>query len=251
MLKASPASVFVFAAVFGGTLVVVACSSSPDSTFAPDPTKPDAAEDSPGTFSEGGGPDATEGGPTSCSPSKPNPFTPVWKAPARSVAACSAAELKMYWDACLANAGKTETDGTCAAFKAAHATCGACAEPDDQGGPIQWHANRNFYTLNVAGCIAIKQAGTDAGTAGCGEAFNASVDCSRQSCISCITQAKSFALFQTCQNDVKVMGLCKSFDTAATTACGTYTGATSCFPTSSSEPQEAHFTRVVAITCGP
>lgn len=262
MRNACSTSLFGLLALFSATVVVVACSSDSDpSEFPGDPAKNDAADDSPGSFSEAGLKDAREAGPNSCTPSTPNPFTPVWKAPAKAAAACSTQDLKDYYTACLFNAGVTEGDGTCAAYKAAHPTCAACTEPTDQGGPIQWHAGRKFYTLNVAGCIALNQAGTDAGASGCGEAYNAVIDCARQSCITCITEASSFPLFSNCQTDVK-QSTCKTYETARSTACGSgataYPGALDCFPKGAETTElmgtgisESFYTRVMAFTCGP
>jgi hypothetical protein len=253
---------FGLAALFSATVVVVACSSDPDpSEFPGDPAKNDAGEDSPGSFSEGGTTDAKEGGPTSCTPSTPNPFTPTWKVPVKAAAACSTQDLKEYYTACLFNASVTEPDGTCAAYKTAHPACVACTEPDDHGGPIQWHAGRKFYTLNVAGCIALNQEGTDAGAAGCGEAYNAAVDCARQSCLTCVTEANSFLLFSNCQTDVK-QTTCQTYETGRSTACGTggaaYAGALDCFPKGAETTElqgtgisETFYTRVMAFTCGP
>ena len=258
MVKASASGLLLAALCFvtaPATFVVVACSSSDNSQFPGDPPKPDAEPDSPGSFLPDSGKADGEGGATSCSPKLPDPFTPTWTTPLESADACSTAELKQYWDACLANAAKTEGDGTCASFKAAHATCGACAEPVDNSGPIQWQAGRKFYTLNVAGCIALEQGGTEAGATGCGEAYNAAVQCSRQSCISCITEANSFPLFSECQKAVGMQGICKSYETAQSAACKGYKDAGSralaCFPTTPSESQETFFTRVVGISCGP
>jgi hypothetical protein len=254
MVKASAASGLVLAALLSATLVVVACSSSDNSEFPGDPPKPDAQADAPGNLLPDGGGSDGEAGATTCTAKLPDPFTPVWKAPTQAPAACTAQELKLYWDSCLANVSKTEADGTCAKFKTDHATCGACTEPDDKSGPIQWQAGRKFYTLNVAGCIALEQAGTDAGASGCGEAYNAAVQCSRESCISCITVANSFPLFSECQKSVGMLGICKSYETAQGVACQGYKNAGSpaleCFPKTSSEPQETFFTRVVAVTCG-
>jgi hypothetical protein len=254
-MKSLASSAFVLASLVCGAIIVVACSSSSDSTFAGDPPKPDAEPDAPGTFlPDGGGPDGGEGGAKTCTATLPQPFTPTWKAPTRTAAACTTEELKQYWDACLANAAKTEGDGTCAKFKTDHAACGACAEPDDKSGPIQWQLSRKFYTLNVAGCIAVQQTGTDAGASGCGEAYNAAVQCSRESCLSCITEANSFPLFSECQKGVGMKGICKSYETAQGSACQGYkdTGspALECFP-KGTEAQEPFFTRVVGLFCGP
>ena len=164
------------------------------------------------------------------------------------------AELSLYWTACLKDPATTEADGTCAKFKTDHATCGACAEPDDKSGPIQWQLARKFYTLNIAGCIAVEQTGTDAGASGCGEAYNAAVQCSRESCVSCITEANSFPKFSECQKSVGMQGICKSYETAQSLACQGYKNAGSpaleCFPKAGESSQdESFYTRVVGVTC--
>lgn len=259
MTQAFASSRFVlasFAAMLAGTCIVMACSSKEDSEFTP-PTSPDA-QDGPISplVPNDSGPDGGEGGPPgTCTAEIPATFTPAWIAPSAKDNACDADELKGYWDACLADAGKTEADGTCTAYKAAHKKCTDCAEPVDKSGPIQWQLGRQFYTLNVAGCIAVTQAAdADGGDNGCGEAYNAAVQCTRESCLTCITAAKSFPLFSDCQRQVGMKGICKSFEDAKITPCSGYKNmgspALTCFPVGS-EAQEPYFTRVVKTICGP
>ena len=118
------------------------------------------------------------------------------------------------------------------------------------GGPEVLHAQHR-------GLHRVQQEGTDAGASGCGEAYNAAVQCSRESCISCITEANSFPLFSECQKKVGMQGICKSYETAQSAACQGYKNAGSpaleCFPKTSTEAQEESFyTRVVGVTCsGP
>lgn len=245
-----------FAALTAGTFIVMACSSSESSEFVP-PNGPDAQDGPISPLVPGeGGPDSGEGGPPgSCTAEIPASFTPAWVAPTRVESACDDTELKGYWEACLANPGTTEADGTCTAYKAAHKKCTDCAEPVDKSGPIQWQLGREFYTLNVAGCIYTRQsADLDAGEKGCGEAYNAAVQCTRESCLSCITAAKSFPLFTQCQKDVGMKGICKSYEDAKVTPCAGYRNAGSpalaCFP-NGAEAQEPYFTRVVKTLCGP
>ena len=266
-MKASATSGLLLAALcfvaVPTAFVVVACSSSDNSEFPGDPPKPDAEPDAPGSFLPDGGGKDGEGGATSCTPKLPDPFTPTWKAPTKNTAACTAQEVALYFAACLKAPGATEADGTCAKFKTDHATCGACAEPDDKSGPIQWQLGRKFFTLNLGGCIAAQQEGTDAGTSGCGEAYAAAVQCSRESCISCISEANSFPLFSECQKKVGMQGICKSYETTQGTACTGYKNAGSpaleCFPKTSAEStelamtgvSETFYSRVVSATCAP
>jgi hypothetical protein len=253
MVKALAASVFAFTMVGLGGLAAVACSGSGDSTFAEEPPKtvvppPPISDLVP--VDAGAGEAAVEAGPTSCPPAIPTAFAPTWTAPTKK-AACSAEDVKGYYAACLANAGKTEPDGTCKKFKADHPDCGGCAEPDDGTGPIQWHAGRTFFTLNVAGCIAVAQDAPEPGK--CGEAYNAAVECSRQSCESCFAIGGTFTQFRDCQKNVQGTGLCKSYENAQAAACTGYRAAGSpalaCF-NSGSEAQEVHFSRVISLLCG-
>jgi hypothetical protein len=252
MVKALAGSALTLAALFG--CLAIACSSNTDSTFGGEPPKPDA-EDGPisNLVADAALSDAKEAGPASCAPAIPPAFAPTWSAPSKA-AACTTGELKGYYDACLASPGTTEADGTCATWKTAHAACGACAEPADQSGPIQWHARRAFYTLNVAGCIAVQQGPAEAGSASCGEAYNAAVECARRSCESCFAVGGTFSQFLDCEKSVQGAGICKSYENAQGAACTGYKNAGSpalgCF-TIGSETQEAHFTRVVGLLCGP
>jgi hypothetical protein len=253
MVKAFAASTFAFVVLFGGGLAAVACSSEPESTFAPEPPKPDV-EDGPISplLPDGGGVgDGGEAGPSSCPPAIPSTFTPTWTAPTKKTA-CTDVELKGYYDACLGDPGKTEGDGTCTKFKTDHAACGACAEPADKTGPVQWQLGRKFYTLNVAGCISITQNAPEAGK--CGDTYNAAVQCTRQSCESCFAIGGTFDQFRDCQKAVQQTGICKSYENAQSAACTGYkdqgSPALACF-NSGSETQEVHFTRLVGLLCGP
>ncbi len=232
---------------------VIACEQPVESTFDPEPPKRDAAPEPevPNLQPElqqgdgGGG----EGGAVKCSPSIPANFVPTWMAPTKSTA-CSADDLKAYYDACLVNPGTTEADGTCTKWKADHADCGACAEPDTGAGPVQWHSNRKYYTLNVAGCIAIQQDKMEPES--CGERYNAAVECTRQSCEACFASGGTFDQFRDCQKSVQGQGICKSFDNAQATACQGYKNpgepTIACF-NSGAESQEAHFLRVIGLVC--
>jgi hypothetical protein len=256
MVKALATSAFIVTLIGIGGLGAVACSSTSDSTFAEEQPRPliepgpvgSLVPDDAGVRGDGAG---GEAGPASCPPAIPAAFAPKWTAPTKR-SACSAEDLKGYYDACLASPGTSEGDGTCKKFKADHADCGACAEPDDGSGPIQWHVNRTFYTVNVAGCIAVAQAAPDAGK--CGEAYNAAVQCSRESCESCFAIGGTFNQFRDCQRSVQGVGICKSYEGAQAAACAGYKSAGSpaiaCF-NNGTEVQEAHFTRVVGLLCGP
>lgn len=240
------------------TTVIVACSSSNDSTFPADPPKPDAEPDAPGSLVGEGGlgpPDAAEAGPTSCAPMLPATFMPTWKPPTVVASACSTADLAAYYHACLENPGVTEKDGTCMKFKTDAATkaCADCAEPTDNSGPIQWQSNRKFYTSNIAGCIAVTQMKT--GPDDCGAAYNAAVQCSRASCTYCFDEGGTFDQFSACQKDASKVGQCMSLGMDEAAKCAGYTAmgspAVKCLKTTSAEPNDSYYERLVGVICGP
>jgi hypothetical protein len=244
-----------FAALLGGALfgtaLVVACSSTTDSAFPTDPPKPDAEPDAPGTLVGEGGlgpPDAAEAGPSSCPPG-----SPAWTPPTVVPSACSAADLTAYYHACLENPGATEKDGTCTTFKTAHKACTDCAEPADGSGPIQWQSSRKFYTSNIAGCISVTQ--MMPGADKCGAAYNAAVQCSRAACTYCFDQGGTFDQFSACQKDASKIGQCMSLGMDEAAKCAGYTAAGSpavkCLKTTSAEANDAYYTRLVGIICGP
>ena len=256
MRNAFAPSVFGLAAIFGAAAIVVACSSKTDDSEFQPPGDKDAQDGPISNLLIEGGPDSGKDGPAgSCSPAVPMPFTPTWVAPAPGASACTTVEIKGYYDACLVNAGVTEQDGTCTAYKAAHKPCTDCAEPANKSGPVQWHVARNFYTINTAACIAVAQKGLDGGGNGCGEAYNAAAECTRESCVSCITVAKSFPKFIECQREVGNRDLCKEYEDGKSPKCDGYrdpgSPAIPCFPTSNAEDQLPYFTRVITLMCGP
>lgn len=240
---------FVVAAL-GIAAAVIACSGSDSSsTFGSGqdaggndtPISP-IVPDQPAT-------DASAPSPTAkCDPAIPASFQPTWVAP-HVPKACSAAEIKDYYDACLADPSKRDQ---CATWTTAHPGCTACLEPSDKSGPVQWYDTstqpRLFFTLNVAGCIALKQdklAATD-----CGGAYNAAVQCTRSSCTTCLETGGSFAQFKTCQQAVKQQGICKSYETQMSQTCqGAASATVDCFQ-GSTEAQDVFFQRVQTIFCG-
>ncbi|MBX3189037.1 MAG: hypothetical protein KF819_18595 [Labilithrix sp.] len=249
MLKAFATSTLALATC---AVVFVACSDKNESEFQDQPPLFDGGPDQISALvPDSNLPDGKEAGPESCPPAIPSDFNPTWTAPTKS-AACSTEQLGEYFDNCIADPSKTEPSGECATWKAAAANdaCGKCAEAADNTGPIQWYQSRTFFTLNVAGCISL----TQPPGGGCAEAYNAAVQCSRESCNFCFGLGGTFDQFRTCQGQVQTQGICKSYETAQSSACPSLTSSTSpslpCFKTSA-ESAQAHFTRVVGIFCGP
>lgn len=243
-------SLVVALALVGASFVASACSSSWDSTFADEPPKNDPFAEAPiSNLVPEAGKDAADAAPESCPPAIPAAFTPAWKAPTKA-SACSKTQLDEYWTKCLANPAKSESDGSCAAWKAANKECGDCAEPDDKTGPIQWQESRKFYTLNIAGCLEVARQKPE--LAECAEAYNAAVQCARESCSFCFGLGGTFDQFRDCQRLVASEGICKSYENVQANRCQGIKNAgeptLQCF-NSGSESQQAHFTRVVGLTC--
>lgn len=230
---------------------VVACSDDAASKF------PDGQEDSgspdtgPGFISPDSGSDGNAA--VSCNPSSAA-FTPAWKAPTQS-ASCSAQQMSTYYDACLTTQAPDAGD-TCKAFtgEAANTACAACLEPTDNSGPIQWHHDRYYYTLNVAGCLSILRSEPNDGQ--CPATYGASLDCQRAACDGCFsTPNATFPDFQACQASAKGGTACSSFESKISQVCGTtYNdpdgGAYGCFA-NNGETAKEHFVRVEGYFCGP
>lgn len=249
---------FVVAAFMLGcsATIVAACSDDGGSTF--NEGTPDAASDGPtGSFNvdsgnggDGALPGDAEPG-AKCEPVIPDDYQPAWNKPTKATA-CAAEDLAGYYEECLGNITDAGAAGACDAWKGAHATCSQCIETADNSGPIQWYQQRYYYTLNVAGCIAIKQDKYEA--TDCGGAYNAAITCERDACAGCFkTNTSSFADFRACQNAASMVGMCKSLETQQGTTCSgvkTDPATATCFK-ETSEDTKTFFTRVMGIFCGP
>lgn len=238
--------------------MVAACSDDEESTFKEG--TPDASSDAPtGSFNLDSGagdapvPGDAEPGAT-CEPLIPDGYKPTWNAPAKPGAPgpCATGDLAGYYDACLASLGNPDAGSACDDWKKANDACASCIEPANNSGPIQWHQQRFYYTLNVAGCIAIKQdkyAETD-----CGGAYNAAITCEREACAGCFkTKGATFADFRNCQNAASMVGMCKSLETQQASVCTGVKSATETAPCfkDASEDNKTFFTRAMGIFCGP
>jgi hypothetical protein len=252
------ASVITLASV---GLVIVACSDEKEpSEFGGGGV--DASTDAPPVFggsSSGGsssGASSGEGGTGGkCEPIIADDYTPSWTAPAAPAAPgpCTDATVGTYYDECLATLGKADHKARCDAWNAANTACGQCIEPTNNTGPIQWYRDRFYYTLNVAGCIAIQQ-GNKFADDECGYAFGASVNGNRDACAGCFNGTATFPDFQNCQNAAKMVGICKTLNASAGTECPgdlqTATETKGCFKSvSPAEEVKTHFTRVMGYFC--
>lgn len=241
-------SLTVGAVAFGAA----ACENTSESVF-PAGGQDAAADSGPGFTSEPkDGEDASK--PVDCTPSASS-FTPTWKAPTKG-SACSADLLREYYDTCVnpgPDAGANPAQ-QCTSWLAAHGDCAKCLEPGDNTGPIQFHRDRFYYTLNVAGCLAIERSEPEAGK--CPATYSASIECQRKACDGCLLQnAAEFADFQKCQGTARTTD-CKTYEDKIGQVCGTEFndpdgGAYDCFRPSGDKDERTHFVRVEGIFCGP
>lgn len=252
---------FLFSGVVcaGIALVGIACGDSETSTF--DNEGVDASTDggpvfggssgngsSSGAIGEGGTPGAK------CEPTIKADYTAnfVEPTPQGEGGPCTSTTVGTYYDECLATIGKADHKTRCDAWKSANTACGNCIEPTNNSGPIQWHRDRFYYTLNVAGCLAISQnkfEDTD-----CGFAYGAAVNCARDACTGCFeTGMSTFDDFRECQKSAQGVGLCKSLETQQSSLCtGVTTAADTkqCFNENGKEEVRVHYTRVMSVFCG-
>jgi hypothetical protein len=234
------------------TLSVAACESETPSNFNEGEKDGASGDTGPGFNVDGNTTGQDQQVPVTCNPALPTNFAPVWKPPAKATA-CSTKELGDYYDACLGNVGTADAGSICTAWKEANKACGDCIEPADNSGPIQWHRDRTYYTLNLAGCLSLERNEPEEGK--CPATYNASIQCQRDSCSGCLLQSNAqFKDFQNCQANAKATG-CKTYNDKIVPVCGTTFndidgGAYDCFrPTG--EQERPHFIRVEGIFCGP
>jgi hypothetical protein len=190
--------------------------------------------------------------PPPCPPASVAAFKPSWKPPLASKSgACNQTQISGFFAACL---GGASSAAGCEAFVQSNAACSACLQSNDtdaEYGPVIWHANRLYYTTNIAGCIADEQA--DAGADGCGAAYQAVVQCKESACTTCLSATSpDFAVYATCESQAG--SECQSFITALKSTCGTALGNSSspvavCIPPSTDTAEEAYL-QLAPVFCG-
>jgi hypothetical protein len=243
--------VVLFVTLTTGSFALAAAACEDDGASKFEEREADAAFDSGPGFDLDSNTGQDGSAPVSCDPSLPAAFAPVWKAPTKT-AACSPEDLGDYFDACLTNQGP-DAGNPCKTWTDAHDTCAKCIEPTDNSGPIQWHRDRYYYTLNVAGCLALERNEPNDGQ--CPAAYNASIQCQRAACDGCFQAANAtFQDFQTCQKSAKGVS-CATYESKLGETCGTtYNdpdgGAYDCFRKGDDADQKVHFVRVEGIFCG-
>jgi hypothetical protein len=227
------------------------CSSSGASTFADLDAAPESAPAEDSSFFATDGGDASADAPTTCTPALPAGFTSTWKPPAVDLTACKAADLTAYATACL---GQPYDPTACNTYKAANAKCAQCVESDATGAqlaPVLWHLSRTYYTLNIAGCIAL-EAKDQTGT-GCAAAYQAVIACKELSCDSCFSiKSPSFATFAACEKNAGT-GVCNSYGIAESTKCADVKDAaaptSACFPAATDTTLDL-FKKIAPLFCG-
>lgn len=231
-------------------LAVIACDDESTSKFPGGGDDAGSTDTGPGFVVDANpGDDGTA--PLSCNPNLPGTFAPAWKAPTKA-SACTAQQLGEYYDACLTTQSADAGD-PCKTWTTANAACATCIEPTDNTGPIQWHRDRYYYTLNVAGCLSLERNEPNAGQ--CPASYAASIECQRAACDGCFgAKGATFQDFQTCQKSAKGSA-CATYETTFGQICGTTFndpdgGAYDCFPQPSDANSKVHFVRVEGIFCG-
>lgn len=243
------------------TVAVIACSSDDESKFPP-ADKPDSAV---GDTGPGFGFDAKtndKDAAVSCKPALPTTFKPTFKAVDHQDA-CDFQQLTDYYAHCLANdeKGGAKINSTeCSDWRTASANsvCAHCIETDDNSGPVQVYNNRLYYTLNNAGCVAIKQKNGALGS--CAEKYDTSASCRRESCKTCLDQEGAvFQNFLDCEAaTLATGGDCVTYQKASEDVCGptgyrdagSSLSAVDCFGKDKTESQGDVFVRVEKVFCG-
>jgi hypothetical protein len=232
----------------------LACSGSDKpSTFEGGDQKesPDPSYDA-GNFFKDAGPDVDERK-EYCSPDVASTFGPTWRAPAAfGQKACTALEIDQYYQACLANLADT---AACTKYAQEHAGCAKCIESKDTDttqGPVVFHLNRTYYTVNLAGCIA-RTLG-DVSASGCGALYGGAQECRRVACEGCFEiKEPSFQKFTECQSAAS-KEVCKPYTAQWNQKCPVLrndegTGAAQqCFPKESTA--KGAFLAIAPLFCG-
>jgi len=253
---------FVLSSIFvgAGVALVVACGDDGNqSTFGGEGVDA-STESGPGFGVDSGGSSSGSSGDGSvkatCDPFIATGYTANWTAPTHPSDAgtgpCTDPVIGTYFDECLATVGDADSKTRCDAWKAANSACGQCVETTNNSGPIQWFRDRLYYTLNVAGCIAIVQ--DKYGNTDCGFAYGAAVNCERDACAGCFqTGSSTFDDFRECQKKAQKTGLCMSLETQQSTTCAGVSaadGTKNCFNINNAETPKVHFSRVIKTFCG-
>lgn len=182
-------------------------------------------------FNDGGDP---------CSPSSVDGYVATALVPPRTMsAACSSAEVKALYDACV---GMQASFTACAAAREAGGSCGQCVwsvATDSQWAPLV--ASGFAVNLNVAGCVALVE--HDSSASGCAARIAATTGCEARACSLCPNDGQgSLVPHETCVQSADV-GECRSFLDAE---CDLADAGSECIVT-----DESTFASFVNVFCHP
>ncbi|MGD0530518.1 MAG: hypothetical protein ABSE49_35620 [Polyangiaceae bacterium] len=140
--------------------------------------------------------------PADCNPSAVSAFQPVWQPPEPwKENVCTATQISGFYASCLT---PPISEAACNAFVQENAKCAPCLQSQDTdptAAAIVWHEEMQYWTVNVAGCIA--EATGDATASGCGASYAAAISCRQQSCNACWVaqgQSATFQQFSDCES---------------------------------------------------
>jgi len=230
--------------------VVVACKDEEPNTF--DDAKLDSGvPDRVQGFQTdtGGGFEASTK--VECKPALPSSFAATFTPPAKKDA-CTADQIKTYYEACLPNLGKQP----CKDWLAANTDCGNCIEAPEAKGPVQIFRDRYYYTFNNAGCVALVQG--KSGEDSCAKAYDTATNCRRAACDSCFSiEGAQFTDFTACQGLAAGSNACKGNEATSTERCENAKpgykdpdgGAPQCFASPSTEDQKLVYARIASAFC--
>ena len=243
------------AAAMTFTFCLSACSgTSPGNVFGP-------------TYVDAGGPSVNNGdggnlfnGPEAstttlgavCDPAATTSFQPAWQGPEQwKQNVCTAAQISGFYDSCLT---PPISSAACKSFVQQNANCAPCLqsqETDATGAAVVWHEKMQYWTVNVAGCIA--RATGDATAAGCGASYAAAISCRQSSCNACWQAQGQSATFQQFSDCETMAGstTCQTYAEAVPAKCGNLDTppASVCMPNSGATAQEAYM-QIAPLFCG-
>lgn len=190
--------------------------------------------------------------PAVCTPASVASFTPAWQAPEPwKQNVCSTTQITGFYDACLT---PPISMTTCQAFVQANGNCAPCLQSQDtdaKAAAIVWHEQDRYWTVNVAGCIAL--ATGDASAQGCGATYGAAIACRQSSCNACWAAQGTSATFEEFSDCESLAGstTCQTYADAVPAKCGTLDNgpAALCMPSESATAQEAYM-QIAPLFCG-
>jgi hypothetical protein len=244
------------AAALTATFGLFACSgTSPGNVFGPTPVEvgpPSVNDGDAGNLFPNQPEASTTTTAAECNPSSVSTFQPEWQAPEQwKQNVCTAAQISSFYDSCLT---PPISAAACNAFVQQNANCAPCLQSQDTdatAAAVVWHEQMQYWTVNVAGCIA--RASGDATATGCGASYAAAISCRQSSCNACWVAQGQSATFQQFSDCETLAGstTCQTYAEAVPSKCGNLDvpPTSVCMPNSGATAQEA-FMQVAPLFCG-